>query len=72
MVNILRFDDLASKGVKYSRPHLWRLIKAGRFPKPVKGLGSENAWLESEIDDHIAALVAARDGAEQAEHEAAA
>ena len=71
-MKIVRFDDLPSKGVIYSRPHLWRLIKAGRFPKPIKGLSSENAWLESDIDAYIAALVAARDGAaEQAEHEAA-
>ena len=71
-MNILRFDDLAGKGVRYSKAHLWRLIKAGRFPKPVKGLSSENAWLESDIDAYIAALVAERDGPEQAEHETAA
>jgi prophage regulatory protein len=57
---LLRYNDLASKGVRYSRPHLWRLIKAGRFPKPIKGLGSENCWLESEIDAHIEACVVAR------------
>jgi len=35
-------------------------IKAGRFPKPVK-LGSSSRWVESEIDEYIAARMRERD-----------
>ena len=41
------------------------LIKAGKFPKPVKTSGtsrSRNLWVEQEIDDHIRALITERDG----------
>jgi prophage regulatory protein len=60
-MRFLSYDDLKSKGIAYSKCHLWRLIKAGRFPRPVKGLGAENTWSESEIDTHVAERVAARD-----------
>ncbi len=43
-----------------SRTHLYRLIAAGDFPKPVK-LGFCSAWVESEVSDWIAARIAARD-----------
>jgi len=37
-------------------------VKEGRFPRPVKlGAGSRNAWVESEVDAHIAAMIADRD-----------
>jgi prophage regulatory protein len=65
MRRLLDYDGLADKGIKYSRAHIWRLIKAGRFPKPVK-IGDRNSWLESEIDDLIEKLIAKRDGKEPA------
>jgi prophage regulatory protein len=43
------YEALKQKGFSYSRTHLWRLIKAGQFPKPVKlGGGARNSWIESE------------------------
>jgi prophage regulatory protein len=33
---LLSHADLRTLGVPYSREHIWRLIKNGRFPKPVK------------------------------------
>jgi prophage regulatory protein len=63
-MRLLDYDDLAAKGIRYSRCHLWRLIKAGRFPKPVKlGDGARNAWVEMEIDAFIKARIAERDQA---------
>jgi prophage regulatory protein len=60
-MKLLDSEGLKQKGIKYSAAHRWRLIKAGRFPKPVKlGLG-RNAWVDEEIDAYIAALVAKRD-----------
>ncbi len=60
-MRFLTYDDLKAKGVRYSKPHLWRLIKEGRFPAPVKGLGPQNVWPEDEIDAAIAERVAERE-----------
>ena len=51
-------------GVKYSKAHLWRLIKEGSFPKPIKISGSPSArnhWDDEEVGDYVKALIAARD-----------
>jgi prophage regulatory protein len=61
-MRLLDYEGLKAKGFRYSRAHLWRLIKAGRFPRPVKlGPGSRNAWVEQEIDAFIKSKVAERD-----------
>jgi prophage regulatory protein len=63
-MRLLDYDDLAAKGIRYSRCHFWRLIKAGRFPKPVKlGDGARNVWIEMEIDAFIKDRIAERDQA---------
>jgi prophage regulatory protein len=63
---LIPYRDLKSKGIPYSKPHIWRLEKAGKFPRRVPIGESRYAYVESEIDDHVAALIAARDaGAEQ-------
>jgi prophage regulatory protein len=61
-MRFLNHDGLKEKGITYSRPQIWRLIKAGRFPPPVKGLGNQNVWPEPEIDAVIAKRLAERDG----------
>ena len=33
---LLDRKDLRDRGIKYSRVHLDRLVKAGRFPKPIQ------------------------------------
>ena len=61
-MRLLDYDGLKAKGFDYSRTHFWRLIKAGRFPKPIKlGDGARNAWVEEEIDQLIADRMAARE-----------
>lgn len=47
--------------VCYSPAHLARLEAAGRFPKRVVLGPSRVGYLESEIDDWIASMVAKRD-----------
>jgi predicted DNA-binding transcriptional regulator AlpA len=44
--------------VPYSRVHLKRLIREGKFPAPVKfgGPKSRDHWADDEIDAHYAAL----------------
>lgn len=61
-MRLLDYEDLRQRGIKYSRPQIWRLIKAGRFPKPIKLGANRNAWVESEIDALIEARIAERDG----------
>jgi prophage regulatory protein len=54
-------EELRKKGIKYSRSQRARLTRAGKFPKPVKGVAKASAWVESEIDALIAARIAERD-----------
>jgi len=51
----------AEKGIDYSRVHLYRLMKAGQFPKPIHLGGNRIAFLESEIDSWIRAKIEQRD-----------
>ena len=50
-------------GIDYSDTHRDRMIKAGRFPKPVQFIKgrSKNLWSEDEIAALAAALLAQRD-----------
>ena len=61
MTRLLSYDDLRNRGIKYSRTQLWRLIRAGRFPRPVKVAGCANSWLDTEIDALIERAIAERD-----------
>jgi prophage regulatory protein len=60
-MKLLDFEVLADKGIKFSDTHIWRLVRAGRFPKPVK-IGNRNHWVEQEIDQYIADKLMQRDG----------
>jgi prophage regulatory protein len=55
-MRLLVFKELKTiKGIPYSRQHIYRLIKDGRFPKPFKpngGPSGVNAWDESCIDQY--------------------
>lgn len=48
-------------GVCYSRSHLFRLEQERRFPKRVTLGAHRVAWVETEIIEWAAALIAARD-----------
>lgn len=60
MTRLMRFEELTRR-TGHSRSRLYREIKEGKFPKPVKVGPHAVAWLESEVDDWIAARVAERD-----------
>jgi predicted DNA-binding transcriptional regulator AlpA len=64
-VRLLSYRDLREiKGLKFSRQWIDKLIKAGRFPRPIHPGGGDRGylgWLEHEVDAHIAACAAARD-----------
>ena len=60
-MKLLDVDDLHARGIRYGRSQLWRLVRVGKFPQPVKVGPGRNAWVESEIDEFIAGRIAARD-----------
>jgi prophage regulatory protein len=61
-MRILTYEDLRdAKGVPYSKAHLWRLERAGRFPKRVPIGAARHGWIDQEIDDWIQARAAERE-----------
>lgn len=54
--------DLRMCGIKISDSTIARLEAAGKFPKRVRLSTNSVAWIASEIEDHIAALAALREG----------
>jgi predicted DNA-binding transcriptional regulator AlpA len=67
VMKLIAPEDLESKkGIKFSPCHLHRLVKAGKFPQPIK-IGSSqrgrNAFVEKEIDDWLAQKCAERNRA---------
>jgi prophage regulatory protein len=66
-MRIFSYEELKpQKGIGYSKAHLWRLERAGKFPKRVRLGVSRYGWLDSEIDEWITARMAERDGMEAA------
>ena len=63
---LIAYADLANKGIRYSKPQLWRMEKTGKFPKRVPIGAARYAYVEAEIDAHIEALIAVRDTTEAA------
>ena len=63
MPRLLVFRQLESKGIPWCADHIRRLVKAGKFPAPIK-LGDQpsslNAWVEPEIDRYVEEKLAAR------------
>jgi prophage regulatory protein len=61
-MRLLSFKELKpAKGIPYSKAHLYRLIKLGRFPRPVPIGENRVGFVDEEIDAHIRAMMAARD-----------
>ncbi len=59
-MRILRKHEVVDR-VGYSAMHISRLEKAGKFPRRVQLGPAAVGWVESEVDDWIAAKVAERD-----------
>jgi len=59
-MNLIPYDALAAKGITLSKCQLWRLEREGRFPKRVQVSAARHAWVESEINEWIAARIRAR------------
>ena len=61
-MKVLSEADLQEKGIDYSGQHLNRLIRDGKFPKPIRLGPRRRAWPEIEIDNWLKAKIAERDG----------
>ena len=59
MTKLMDYQDLRAVGIKYSRPHLWRLYTTNKFPKPIKLSASRNAWRAEDIEAWVADRAAA-------------
>lgn len=57
---LLSRDDLKGKGISYSDAQIYRKIKDGSFPRPIRLGANRVAWPENEIDDWINARIAER------------
>ena len=65
---LLSIDDLKPlKGIPYSKPHLWRLIRAGKFPRPIRLGENRIAFPEHEIDLWVQEKIAERDAISEAQ-----
>jgi prophage regulatory protein len=65
-MRLIPYEALAPKCITYSKPHLWRLEKAGKFPKRVPIGAGRYGYVEAEIDAYIEAKIAARDASSAA------
>jgi prophage regulatory protein len=62
-IKLLSMGELKPcKGIPYSKPHLWRLIKMKKFPAPVRIGQNRVAFVEDEIDAWLQGKIAERDG----------
>ena len=62
-MKVLTAKDLQERGIRWSRQHRDRMVKAGEFPKPLKlgtGPKSWNVWLETEVNQWLEQRAAAR------------
>ena len=58
---LIAYETLKDRCITYSKPHLWRLERADKFPKRVPIGAGRYAYVEAEVDEWIAARIAARD-----------
>jgi predicted DNA-binding transcriptional regulator AlpA len=56
---------LKAKGLDLDDTTIWRKTKSGEFPKHII-VGNRRAWVESEVDQYIADLIAKRDATAEA------
>ena len=58
---LIPYEALKAKCIPYSKPHLWRLERANKFPKRVPIGAGRYAYIEAEVDEYIAQKIAERD-----------
>jgi prophage regulatory protein len=61
MRKLIRFEGLKERGIPFSRVHIARLMKEGRFPRKIMIGANTVSWDEAEVDQYISDRVAERD-----------
>ncbi len=51
-IRLLRLPEILHR-VPYSEAHIWRLERAGKFPRRAHIGANRVAWVEAEIDDWV-------------------
>jgi prophage regulatory protein len=57
---LVNFKQLVELGIKISRPHIWRLESANKFPRRIYLSPQKVFWFESEILDWLEQRAAER------------
>jgi prophage regulatory protein len=57
---LITFEGLAAKGITLGKQRIWQLEQEGKFPQRVSTSPGRHAWVESEIEDYLAAKIAER------------
>ena len=60
---LLGFGELRQRGISYSRTQIWTMVRAGKFPAPIKLGPSRSAWVESEVNAWIEVRIEERNDA---------
>jgi predicted DNA-binding transcriptional regulator AlpA len=63
MTKFIRFRELPEYGVRYSRSHITNLVRAGKFPAPIKmgdGRSAGICWAEADLHAYNARILARR------------
>jgi prophage regulatory protein len=55
---VFTFKTLPEKGIDFHPNHVRRLVRAGRFPKPIYLSWRRPVWLEDELDRWIDGKIA--------------
>ena len=51
-MKLLKAKEVAAR-TSFSIPHIHRLAREGKFPKPIKISESRNGWLEEDVNNWI-------------------
>jgi predicted DNA-binding transcriptional regulator AlpA len=61
MMKLLRFSELQAHGIPWTRAHIDRQERSGKFPRRVHLGDATIAWVAEEIDAYVATRIAERD-----------
>ena len=58
-IRLLRLPEILRR-VPYSEAHIWRLERAGKFPRRARLGANRVVWVEAEIDDWLSCKLGER------------
>jgi len=65
MEKLLSIFDLKARGIRYSRSHLYRLMRDGKFPQLLKLSDNCVVLVEREVDEWVEEKLRQRDADDQ-------